>query len=450
MARKSKRARGATGPNPKPERRGPGRLGLIVLLLALIAGGTIFACTRRVPAPPSVAASGLDPAVAGLIENCVREVKASPRSGAAWGKLGAALMHAQFGAEAGFAFAQAERLSPRDARWPYLQGVLLKENAAEAALARWEVATRLCGDQPDAPRLRLAQLLLERGRLDLAEAQFERLLSLQPAHPPALLGLARIRLAQGRPAEALDLLTRCANDPHVAKSAHALLAQVHRQLGDPAAAESAARALSGLPPDPSWPDPFWSETLQYRVGKRARIEQAQALIDAGRLADAFKVLNRVANDYPTDDESRYLIGWILNREGRGREAEDSLREHLRLSPHSPKGHAQLAVALLAQERYADALEVLQRAIQLKPTWAELHFNLGYACAHLGRNEEAVTHFREALRHDPNYVDGYIALADLLSQRGEQDEAARLLRQVLALNPSDERARFLQQRIGGKH
>ena len=61
----------------------------------------------------------------------------------------------------------------------------------------------------------------------------------------------------------------------------------------------------------------------------------------------------------------------------------------------------------------------------------------------------MTHFREALRHDPNYVDGYIALADLLSQRGEQDEAAKLLRQVLALNPSDERARFLQQRIGKK-
>jgi len=418
-----------------------------VLSFALLAGAMWFTLGRRAPEPPVAVTSGLDPAIAQLMERSRCEVKASPRSGEAWGRLATVWLHAQFNSEAEWAFARAERYSPRDARWPYLHGILLKEDQPEAAVARFEAAVRLCGDQPDAPRLRLARLLLERGRLDEAEAQFQSLLRREPTHPPALLGLARIRLAQGRAAESAGLLSRCADDRHVARSAQALSAQVQRHLGHAEMADAASRALDRMPPDTAWPDPYWTEALQYRVGKTAWLEQAQALIDAGRLEAALEALNRIAKDYPDDGESRYLMGWILNREGQGSEAERSLREHLRLSPQSPKGLAQLAVALLAQERYAEAIEVLRQAIQVKPTWAELHFNLGYALTHLGRKDEAIAGFREALRYDPNYVDAYITLADLLIEKGGRDEAAGLLRQALLLNPGDERVRILQRRIG---
>jgi len=123
-----------------------------------------------------------------------------------------------------------------------------------------------------------------------------------------------------------------------------------------------------------------------------------------------------------------------------------LREHLRRSPQSPKGHAQLAVALLAQQRHAEAIEVLEAGVKLKPTWRELHSNLGYACVQLGRYDRAIQHFREALHHDPNYVPSYTALADLLVRRGEDVEALRLLRQAVELSPSDPRARSLLQRV----
>ena len=437
---------GQSKPSAKVPR--PWQRAVVVLLaLGVLATGVLIARARRAAAPPAVTTSELDPAIARLIANSTREVRATPRSGAAWGRLATALMHAQFRPEADFAFRQAERFSPREAQWPYLHGLMLREDHAKAAVARFETASRLCRDRPDAPRLRLAQLLFESGRFPEAEGHFQILVKLQPSHPLALLGMARVRVAQDRPTESAELLIRCADDPHTARSAHALLAQVRRRQGDAAGAEAAARKAATLPLDRPWPDPCWSEALQFRVGKTARLEQAQALIDLGRMSDALKALTALARDYPTDAEAYYVSGWVLNREGRGAEAERSLREHLRWSPASPKGHAQLAVAFLAQARYAEAVEILQQAIRLKPTWAELHFNLGYACAHLGRDEEAIASFRETLRLDPGYRDAYITLADLLNRRGEREEPLGLLRQALTLNPADERAKFLIQRIG---
>jgi tetratricopeptide (TPR) repeat protein len=421
----------------------------VLVLSALVLGGAALfsVVARRVPEPPQVATSDLDPAIAQLIETTSREVRAQSRSGPAWGRLATVLMHAHFHAEAGLAFRQAERFSPGQAQWPYLHGLMLREAHPDAAIAWLEVARRIGRDVPDTPRLRLAQLMLERGQLEEADSHFQSLLGRQPSHAPALLGLARLRFAQDRVADSADLLARCAEDPHVARSAQALLAQVRRRQGDQAGAAAAARKAALLPPDRPWPDPYWSEALRLRVGLRARLELTQALIDLGRSSDALKALGAIAQDYPADAEAHYLMGWVLNREGRGTDAEGSLREHLRRAPASPKGLAQLAVALLAQERHAEAVEVLQKALQIKPTWAELQFNLGYAYARLGRQAEAIARFRETLRLDPNYGDAYLTLADLVSQTGEREEPRALLHQALRLNPSDERARFLLQRIG---
>jgi Flp pilus assembly protein TadD len=106
----------------------------------------------------------------------------------------------------------------------------------------------------------------------------------------------------------------------------------------------------------------------------------------------------------------------------------------------------LAVALLGQRRFAEAVDILQTAVQLKPTWRELHYNLGYASAQLGRTNEAISHLRNALDRDPNYVPTYTALAELLSGRGEMDEARRVLSHALSLSPADPRATALLKRI----
>ena len=59
-----------------------------------------------------------------------------------------------------------------------------------------------------------------------------------------------------------------------------------------------------------------------------------------------------------------------------------------------------ATALLAAQRFPEAIEHLVAAVRLDPGHALAHGNLASALARTGRVPEAIAHFRIALRLDP--------------------------------------------------
>lgn len=418
-------------------------MAVLLLLTAVIA---FVALRPKAPAPPDIDTAALDPVVAGLIRTNLQAVRAAPRSAAAWGQLGSVLMHYEFSDETEAALAWAEKFAPQEPRWPHLHGLVLGSRDVVAATEKFRRATALSGSTPVAPRLRLAQNLAERGLNEEAAKHFQTLLQNTPGHAAARLGLARIRQSEGRLNEATNLLAACLRDPHTGRSAHALLAMMEQALGNAPAAELAARASATLPADAAWPDPWWNEALVWRVGRKALLEDAAALIERGAWPEAQATLGQIIRAYPNESEAWYLMGWTLNQQQRGAEAERALREYVRLVPSSPKGHAQLAITLLGQRRHAEAVEVLQAGLKLKPTWRELHSNLGYAYVQLGRDEEAIGHFRHALALDPNYLPTHTALAELLLRRGQVEEARGLLRRALELSPTERRAQAMLERL----
>src|SRR5579875_1225902 len=116
-----------TGETPaqvaKPrEARASRRLGLIVLLIfvsaAGVAGGWWWYRQPRSIEPPNPDLDGVDPAVAAVITKERRAVLTVPRDAAAWGRLGEVLELFNFRKDALVCFAQAERLDPRQPRWP--------------------------------------------------------------------------------------------------------------------------------------------------------------------------------------------------------------------------------------------------------------------------------------------------------------------------------------------
>src|SRR5438270_5558930 len=140
---------------------------IVVVALVVIGAGIallVAAWLWRSPAPPDVDLAGVDPAIVQAIDAARAEVRAAPRSAATWGRLGMVLRAHDFAAEANACFAQAERLDASDPRWPYLHGLTVALTDRDAAIPLLQRAADRSPFNPT-PRLRLAEVLLQQGRL---------------------------------------------------------------------------------------------------------------------------------------------------------------------------------------------------------------------------------------------------------------------------------------------
>src|SRR5687768_6236490 len=92
---------------------------------------------------------------------------------------------------ANITFEDDARQDPQNARWPHPHGELYLEGTVAEALPYFELAAGL--RLPESlDRLRLAETLLELGRLDEAEKEYRKVLVVEKQDPQAQLGLARL------------------------------------------------------------------------------------------------------------------------------------------------------------------------------------------------------------------------------------------------------------------
>jgi len=441
---RSAAAKGARKSGIRPGRARGVLVGFAILGLAAVTGYYAWQWSTA-PKPPVIVNDGLDRPVITQITQALNDVRSSPRSDKTWGKLGLALQASEFKTEARFCFAQAERFDGAEPRWPYFQALLLTQDHPEEATAKFRRAVELSRDRSDIPRLRFAQFLAERAKLDEAESHFKDLLRVNRNHGPALLGLAQSSFAQGRLQESTEYLNRCLKDVHVAKSAYLLLTTVQQRMGNARAAEGAASIAAVLPPDRTWPDPYAKEAAEFQIARQALVDRGLQLVKHGYLDEALPLVTRVLQDYPEDPEGWLLLGRLHLLQKDCAAAERAIRRHLALRSQSVNGYAQLGMALLCLERYSDAAAAFQEAVQWKPDFGEAHFNRGFALARMGNGIDAIQSFREAIRCSPNLIDPYITLADLLSQSGQKADALFYLHRALELNPADERAKVLLER-----
>src|SRR5262249_33796347 len=197
---------------------------------------------RPVADLPVIDWSQADPAVVEVIEAARAAVRQSPRSGAAWGKLGMTLFAHYLVPEAQVCFVQAQRFEPNEPRWPYYLAEILRRSDPDAAIPPLRRAVELAGASIE-PRLPLAYLLLAQGHLGEAEAEFRRVLEGEPDNAWALQGLGQTMREQGQDAECRALLQRTAANPATAK------------------------------PIDRWMEPVW----ELQVGRKAMLQRAETL-----------------------------------------------------------------------------------------------------------------------------------------------------------------------------
>jgi tetratricopeptide (TPR) repeat protein len=224
-----------------------------VLVLAAAGFGAWYWLAPPVPAVSLL--EGADAAVGQAVASARWAVRRSPWSDGPRGRLAMLLQAHARHAEAAVYYSQAEQLNPAEPRWPYLHAFVVADDPPTAQALRRRAAELAPPGAPDAVLLRWADTCLEQGLLDDAERGYCRLLTQQPEHPRAHLGLARLANRREQFDEALTHLESCTTDLTTRKAAAMLRAEIHLRRGEPLAAARANRQISEWPDDVAWRAP---------------------------------------------------------------------------------------------------------------------------------------------------------------------------------------------------
>lgn len=431
---------------------------VVIVTAATVGGGWLWWRGHSTPAPPAVELDQADPVVREAVKVARAEVVKTPRSAAAWGKLGMVLRVYDFGDAANIAFAEAARRDPDDPRWPYLLGRSL-HRTPEKAIPYLTTAANLCGSRPLAPLLKLAETLLEMGQLDDAEELYRRALRTAPAefriHEAQIyLGMARLAVAHEQWETAVDHLQHCIASPFTRQQALNLLATTYRRLPGRSRDADVAAAQAQLPPsdlDFSLLDPFVQEVFELGNSKNQRLTAAASLKAQGRREEAVALLQKLALDYPNDVWPQIKLAEAQLGGGDFAGAVGAAQAALKRDPEAAQAHFYLGAALfhLAIERQRQtgqsdtaqlraAVRSLRRATELKPGHGYAYNYLGQALHLDQRPREACQAYLDALRCYPVFVDPHLHLAELWIESGWIAPALFHVHQALSFAPRDDR------------
>jgi len=142
---------------------------------------------------------------------------------------------------------------------------------------------------------------------------------------------------------------------------------------------------------------------------------------AGRHLDARHCCEQALAAEPGHADALHLMGLLALDAGQHDQAVECLAGAIRQDPR-PEFLSNLGIALQAQGRHAEALNVFDKAVQLKPDDAGLWKHLGGALQELQRPADALLSLQQASRLDPQDCDAAYKNLFLLHALGRFEQA----------------------------
>jgi tetratricopeptide (TPR) repeat protein len=291
-----------------------------------------------------------------------------------------------------------------------------------------------------APRIWRIPSLLARGARDEAEAEYQRLLELQPrASPFEQAMIAYIRaLLRGNVDEQIRQLEICLT---FTPGNFILL----NNLGFRQATKGDCRkALDTLEPLVA---SRWSFLPLYPLW-------GWCALNEGRLERVLEVLSALELPPGRDSTTQVLALIEAALIAAGREGEAKAYE-ARLAHSNPPlaGSGQMATLYdrladraFGASRYLSAALLWQKAVVQQPKMARYRDRLAEALFRQGRTRDAERAYHEALAADPNLVHAYLGLAEIAEQRGDWQAAAGHYRTVVAKAPDGPEGAVARERL----
>lgn len=167
-----------------------------------------------------------------------------------------------------------------------------------------------------------------------------------------------------------------------------------------------------------------------------RLQQAVALHQAGRLADAAALYQRIIATDPKNADALNLLGVVRLAAGDAATAVELIGRAVALQDRVADFHINLSQALRAQGCAKEAGASLRRAVKLAPADSAAWIQLGLAERESGDLAAAVAAFRRAVQLAPKEVSSLNNLAVAMLEQGQVDEAKPAIERALALSPDN--------------
>ncbi len=303
-------------------------------------------------------------------------------------------------------------------------------------------------------RFQLAKAYAQLGNLDAAEKDLQKVLLQMPSLKDARIELARVKVYQDKPDEALKELADYIGDAsadadalEVAGQAYGIMKEYTRSedfLRRAIAADSAGKTTAGLSLAKLYisqekpreakeqikemlkKDPTSSGALYFL----ARIQLKEKEMDA-----ALATYERIIKDRPDDAEAYFSKGNILIAKKEYDVANALAADMMTRFPKSPEGYRLKGIVLVMKNKAGDAVTALQKSITLGPNAGAYYF-LGLAQTSRNEPEQAISNFNKALDLNPLFHSARILLASVLLKQERVDEAITEVSKVINADPKN--------------
>ena len=336
----------------------------------------------------------------------------------------------------------AAKQNPKDASAAGELGMLLhahRENVAAEACYRRAVELA-----PEEFRWRyyLGQVQASRGHGEDAARNLRRALKIDPSYQWAWVKLGNVLLELGRVKEAGEAFERAvADDPD---SADALfgLGRIQTAQGDLEAAARSYEKACELVPD--YGGAHYALAVTYR-----RLGRTQEAKPHFRLSEKHKYTVPPLRDPLMKEIRRRDMGAVeliraavaVEAEGKVRESLQLHLEALRIDPRLAQVHVNLIALYGKLGDEAKAEHHYRAAMKLNPNMADCHYNFGVLAFNQGRYAEAKAAFEKALEINPFYAVAHNNLGTVLEREGDLKGAERHYRAAVDNDPGLRLAHF---------
>jgi len=314
-------------------------------------------------------------------------------------------------------------------------------NQKQYPQARAQFETLLKGRPDDAGNLyALGVLASQMNDAQAAEGYFTRFVEVLARNPEderdptrALLILAQLAEERMDLAGAMQWLEQVPDntEPALLLSAQLRRAQLLGKGGDLAGGRKLLASLKPAEP-----------------GQQAQVAvaESQLLRDAGRLPEAYTLMETAAKRFPKNPDLLYDFALLAEKLGRFEVMEQQLRAVMALAPDNHHAYNALGYSLAERNvRLQEAHGLIAKALEMAPGDPFIMDSMGWVQYRMGKLDEAEHYLRKAyaLRRDPEIA---VHLGEVLFQKGRQADAQQLWREARAKDPRNDTLRTTLARL----